>query len=1249
MAESRNVRLYIYNDNHQKGKGLSLIESQTFQLEDKKNVYTEKSESVDPSTGAKILTEKTTTNVCSFDVILTKLEYKKKVYEPCQILANLQVGVVQERTDVKTKETTTLADGKTNVEEKTEKGHFKPVEMIDSEKINLLKGASVELEIDNTKVAQNYFIYKVRSSYRMVSGKTSLFVELTIFSRDKLMTLDKYSRAYTARKLYTDILLEEAKKFSCVEVANHMQLLKYQDSSTKATSRDELRIPYLVQYNESFYQFMVRSANRFGEFLFFEDGQLNLGMQPSEKNYYKRNDKGEIEKKDGADIIIDWATEPNAVQNRYYESVVSEGISVEERGHSYLNHTPEYEDAYASSGGRYNPDPTSANEWTDQDLEKNKYIEFEEALLEEVKCMVIESIFKGLESQTLGEAITTISMEMSKKIYDIHRNNQDYNNVLDEANYDLIENEDQKSGENYKQFVTYKGSSNLSSNLKNMFDESGLNNFFDLFYQFIRKKEKEVGEQAVWLDFGNYYRPIKLGDKLRVANKDYVAISVEGSYENGQEHLLVSAIPVFSIAETESSPQTVTTAYDPWTTSCPFPPALPDIIIREARPQVAFVAENLDPGTLGRIRVRYPWQDAEGDMSPWIRVTLPLATDGGAVNFTPNVGDEVMVGYVHGNIEHPYGMGYLTAPFVNERWKNAIPLDQYGGVHGIKVKTGHHLTFSDGANGACLVASTLGPLNFAKSFWPTGAVGAWPMGDEKSADFGGGFELSDRYGFYKITGSTDDRNITIESPVGTVNLNAFQGISIEAPNGEIEIKGKNVSIEASNRLNIKSGENIEKKLWYQNSVKDVFKAAFVPELEAARDTVVSKTVGEFFDMSFLRCVVEWFLVPVNGTLNIKSSTFVTIEAGEGKTEVPADSLRYGKGYDSTANIKDKESLANVPTTVTLIAKNVNALVDDIHAKYDAVCEATAAFNKLVPQSNNADEMVISYKTVIKKDEAFTEDDTDFNWENVNLKKVGEEKLLADIEEEARDEDGKVDTGKLVNLLLENNRIVNDHWRISKKRKPIVEVSEALRKAATNLENAVLKLTTLDTLNFNIYQYDSKKVEASDAVNIIKTLEFPNTISSMTLTVLKGKTYGKEIMKYSNSFWDFQKKAMSRYAVYNYLKDLSSIDSSSSKINSEIDTLNNDNWNEFVKSLNMPSKYTTKIEAAASFVNEHFNPFSGFIDDQAQWANGFEGKILMSDSANRTASFDENQNLTYTKNRNFYEENLKELRNELKKI
>lgn len=1235
MAEARKVRLYIYNDTS-KGDGLSLTSSQTFMLDDRKNVVTSVPvEYTDPNTGVKTSTTTTTTTVYSYEVTLTKLEYRKKVYEPCQILANIQIGVVQERTDVKTDIITTYTDGKTSTDTKTDKGHFVPVEMIGNDKINLIKGSTVELEIDGNSVAKNYYVHKVRSLYKTISGNTSLFVELTIFSRDKLMTLDKYSRAYTAKRLYTDILSEEALKFDSVEVANHMQLLKYQDTSTKATARDELRIPYLVQYNESFYQFMVRSANRFGEFLFFEDGKLNLGMQPSETNYYSGN------------TVIDWATKPNAVQNRYYESVIAEGISVEERGYSYLTHKPDENEEYASSDDRrYNIDPTSAGEWTDQELEKNKYIEFEEALLEEVKCMVLESIFKGLESQTLGEAIIAIAFQVGKKVYDIHRNNQDYNNLLDDANYDTIENDDQKSGDSYKQFVTYSGSDKLSSNLLKLVGEGGINNFTDLFYQFIRKKEKELGDQAVWLDFGNYYFPIKLGDKLRVANKDYVAISVEGSYENSQEHLLVSAIPVFSLSDTDSGKQTATTAGDPWTTSCPFPPALPDVIIRDARPQVAFVAEILDPENLGRIRVRYPWQDAEGDPTPWIRVTLPYATTGGSVNFMPSVGDEVMVGYVHGNIEHPYGMGYLTAPFVNERWKNAISFDQYGGQHGIKVKTGHHLTFTDGANAACLLASTLGPLSTFKSFWPTGEWGAWPYGNEKTADFGGGFELSDRYGFYKITGSTDERNITIESPVGTVKLSAFQGISIEAPNGDIEIKGKNVAIEASNRLSLSSGENIKKKLWYQSASDAILKSNGVSALM----TVKGALWDQVTDMSFLRCVVEWFFVPVNGTLKIKSETFVTIEAGEGTTEVPADSLRYGKGYDMTANIKDKERLDKVPTTVTLIAKNVNAYVDDIHAKYDAVCDATVAFKALTGENKeNANEIVISYDAVIQKTEVLTEKSDDFKWSDAHLT-LGEVKtdkqIREDYEKTLNDKKKDFNISALTRLIAENQLTESWNNEVTMKKDKIVKVSELLRKTTEDLKAAVSKLQ--DGTSFNLNGVDDDKVEQDKAKNIIKDLDFID-IGSISMSKFKDKTYGKEIMKYSDGFWDFNKKAMSRYAVFQYLKDVSAVDVTTSNINTVNDTLNNDKWNAFVKSLNMPGTYQTKIKPMASFLNEYFNPFKGLIDDQAQWANGFEGKILMSDSANRTASFDKDMNLTYTKNRIYYETNLIELKKVLKDI
>lgn len=1251
MAEARKVRLYIYNGTS-KGSGLSLTKSETFTLDDRKKVVvSDPKETIDPSTGVKTTTKITTTTVYSYEVTLSKLEYRKKVYEPCQIMANLLIGVVQERTDVKTDVLVTYTDGKTNTDSKIDEGHFKPVEMIGNDKINLIKGSFVELEIDDNTIAKNYYVHKVRSLYKTVSGKTSLFVELTIYSRDKLMTLDKYSRAYTAKRLYTDILSEEAQKFSSVEVVNHMQLLKYQDPSTQVTARDELRIPYLVQYNESFYQFMVRSANRFGEFLYFEDGKLNLGMQPSEKNYYSDDD------------VIDWATKPNAVQNRYYESAISEGTSVEERSYSYMTHKPDENDAYADSAdNRYNIDPTSAGEWSDQELEKNKYIEFEEALLEEVKCYVLEALFRGFEATTVGEAITAIVMRLGKMIYDVHRNNKDYNNLIDYANFqekdeddNFIVCDDQKSDDKYKQFVTYSGSDNLSSNLISLFKESGITNFTDLFYQIVRKKEKEVGEQTVWLDFGNYYYPIKLGDKLNVDKKDYVVISVEGSYENGQEHLLVSAVPVFSLTETDPVKQTSTTAGDPWTASCPFPPALPDVVIRDARPQVAFVADFLDPENLSRIRVRYPWQDADGDMSPWIRVTLPLATTGGSVNFTPSIGDEVMVGYVHGNIEHPYGMGYLTAPFVNERWKNAIPFDQYGGLHGIQVKTGHHLKFTDGANAANLVASLFGPFNIAKSFWPTGAVGAWPMGDEKSSDFGGGFELSDRYGFYKIKGSTDDRNITIESPVGTVNMKAFQGISIEAPNGEIEIKGKNVSIEASNRMTIKSGENIEDKLWYRKQWKDnkvkALGLSLWSETQGALMTVKSNIWDQVFDVSFLRCLVEWFLIPVNGTLKIKSATFVTIEAGEGNVEVPQVSMRYGKGLKNRNGLED---ISKVIQTTKCIKPIVSAIVENIHVKYNALCEATLGFNRY-SKNLNINEQIISYNTIVSKgSDPFVDDEDGFNWDATNLKyevneDAGEKPTIENYKEETNPQTAYE---KALMEWLRKTNIPNRNRMRYAFRFDFFEMAQKLRSAAQDLVDAVAKLTGCSKDNIILQEFDLPKdvkkenLDLEDVATAIQGLTIPTNQTIISLDDMTSHGYNSEITKVSDAIWDNVKTAMVRYVVYKYISGRNFLDQDKTKISSVDDSFSNEKWGNYVKSVEPNS---TMDKYGKNKANELINPLCGIVDDHFQWTHGFKGKILMSDEAEKTSFFGDNQQIMSYTNRTPFKSDIKTLRKLLQKM
>lgn len=81
-----------------------------------------------------------------------------------------------------------------------------------------------------------------------------------------------------------------------------------------------------------------------------------------------------------------------------------------------------------------------------------------------------------------------------------------------------------------------------------------------------------------------------------------------------------------------------------------------------AAPQFASVIDNKD--ALGRIKVRFDWQDAS-ESSEWIRVMTPDAGSSENVSrnrgfvFIPELGDQVMVGFVHGHPDRPYVMGGL--------------------------------------------------------------------------------------------------------------------------------------------------------------------------------------------------------------------------------------------------------------------------------------------------------------------------------------------------------------------------------------------------------------------------------------------------------------------------------------------------------------------------------------------------------------------------------------------------------------
>ena len=1221
MAE---VQLYIYNSK-EKGKPISLLESGEFLKED---TVVESSEKKDDVT---VKTTKTTKVTHKITITLTKLDYTKKVYEPCEIHAYLQVSAVQKKTDVEIKTVTTAKDGKAGDPVITiDNGSYEYVTMPGGVITDQVRGAKVCLIIDNHTVAENYFVYKVLMRYETVSNETSRFLDLTICSADKLMDLNKYSRAYTSKKLYSDILTTESANFQMPDadstklsslIENHMQLMKYKmvqhesDSDNEKcswTERDELRIPYIVQYNETFYQFLARSANRFGEFLYFENGKLNLGMQVSPLS------------------SSDWADPKSGIQSLHYESNFSEGIAVEDRAYNYMKHTPENEDAYGESADdRYNFDPVSTDEWTNQKLNAHKYIPYGEVIFEEIKTSIVESVFKVLESSAVNEVIINLVKEITMKLYGSLNNNWDYNNVMDKANYNPIkDNKELKSESSFTQFATYGGSDNLMNNLSTLFDQAGISNFTELFYSLVRSKEKEVGEKTVWLDFGSTYQPINLGDGLVVEGKEYVAISVEGSYDSDKATLLVSAIPVFDL-KTTGVPKRPDSSVDGWVSYVPFPSALPDVMIRDARPQVAFVAETLDPQNLGRIRVRYPWQDEEGDASPWIRVTLPLATEGGAVNFTPCVGDEVMVGYEHGNIDRPYAMGYMAAPFVNERWKNALPLDQYGAVHGLKMKTGHHLLFSDGFALAPMLFNTLGPLSCVKSLWPVGLTGPWPFGNERTADFGGGFELSDRYGFYKISGSTDERSVTIESPAGTVEVNAFQGITISAPNGNIDIKGKNVSIEASNQLVLTSGKNISdlfyyKKEWEEAQTKKA-KAGVIGMdfLSGAKETVVSEFKENFLDFSFLRCVVELLLRPVDGTLQIKSYSFVRVEAGDGVTEMPKNDFRkddawYGKSED------DLEKMPKTYNTACQIKYNAEALVEEIKPLYEKVCEATAAFNKISGKKGiNHDQKAIKYEDIVKKgDIRFDENSGEFKWKEAILNDADQipqdAKTQSDFKkaDETDDEEAfKLWKSKITEM---NTRRVVFNAEQKKKRDIIINVANDLRTAAHALSVEAKKWTELTTDKVLLNNINEDQVDKAKIVEMILKLKNEKYDTIKSLKMMADATYPCLISMPNKGVWKKLKKAAARYTVYEYIHGNNLL---ASKNNiSFADAADNKKWRNFANSVEPDddrpdNKYLGKLYDVAKKVH-----LKEIWENTHKWNNDFKGKILFSENENETFQF-----------------------------
>ncbi len=109
---------------------------------------------------------------------------------------------------------------------------------------------------------------------------------------------------------------------------------------------------------------------------------------------------------------------------------------------------------------------------------------------------------------------------------------------------------------------------------------------------------------------------------------------------------------------------------------------------------IGIVTDNQDPDNLGRIKVTFPWLN-DNDEGYWARLATPMAGGDRGIYFLPEVHDEVLVMFEHGNIRFPFIIGGLwngqdKPPANNHDGSNNIRL--------IKSRSGHLIRLDDTNN-----------------------------------------------------------------------------------------------------------------------------------------------------------------------------------------------------------------------------------------------------------------------------------------------------------------------------------------------------------------------------------------------------------------------------------------------------------------------------------------------------------------------------------------------------------------------
>ena len=671
----------------------------------------------------------------SYQVCLVSLSFQKKMYQPTEIKAELQFFMTSKWVSI----------GRTDIEE-TFKLKNAILEVVEPKTSN--SSDDDKYTVLDT-IGKDFYVHDVRPHYQ----PECMYVSLKIYSLDKLLTLNKECNTYVGKKLSSilgSVLGNYKVPYETSSTLSYdnsgMQVLQVDASGSDSDDnkdKKEHKFPYLIQYNESFYDLLKRTTNRWGEFLYWENGTLTIGYDDSKP------------------IKVD----TTKFTDIYYFDLDTVSLSLPEPG-SY-----DYAAAYDENVGN-------------KPIKKDPYQVYGKLFkfngqLDKYAFSVASRFFQNEESVTawaVGLLVDDLWDLMSETTY-VNSDNKDFKDDYFDSNYDT------------EQYNDNEDELNLYSEYGSKYDKD------TSYYSEILGYETAAGKNAIRIKYDTTWPEMKLGDVITVKDDKFIVVEVLGV--SPKELRIVDNSKVLVYPSQTITFEIVATAINK-TDNKYYPATLPTGHVRRSGPQVATIVDMDDPLKANRVRVVYDWQGenaSESDYSPWL---LYAAGSHGSPRAGRHLnGTKVLVGFANDNIERPYVLGNIQEAdtFVELKdvsletpGKRKFQMwDHVGGVQKFVSGTFAPIvsTISDFSPTVDYLSLGDGGLQYAGGFCITDRLGLYNIsGSTEEREV----KISSAWGDVKVSAFT---GISISAPNGDVKING-KNVEISAGNNLTLTSGKNV-------------------------------------------------------------------------------------------------------------------------------------------------------------------------------------------------------------------------------------------------------------------------------------------------------------------------------------------------------------------------------------------------------------------------------------------------------------------------